>query len=74
MDLESINRIEIGDVLERVPHHFHGQYIPAIHTAAVDKFSLDGVWVKSFPDEKVFHVSLLALKAGWWRSKQEQTK
>jgi hypothetical protein len=69
MDLESINRIAIGDVLERVPHHAYGQYIPAIHTAIVDNFSLSGVWVTSQPDDKLYHVSVVALELGWWQLK-----
>ncbi len=69
MDLESINSIEIGAILERLPHHAYRQYIPAIHTAIVDKLSPSGLWVTSYPDCAFYHVSWAALELGWWQLK-----
>jgi hypothetical protein len=69
MDLEHINKIAIGDILERLPHHAYRQYIPAIHTAIVDKLSPSGLWVTSYPDRAIYHVSWAALELGWWQLK-----
>jgi hypothetical protein len=69
MDLESVDSIEIGAILERLPHHAYRQYIPAIHTAIVDKLSPSGLWVTSYPDGAVYHVSWAALELRWWQLK-----
>lgn len=69
MELERIALIETGAILERIPHHAYRQYIPAIHTARVDKLSPSGLWVTSLPDCAVYHVSWAALELGWWQLK-----
>lgn len=67
-DLEtSIDQFQIGDLVERLPHHFEGRYISSIHAAKVERLSLDGVWVRTLtPTAELYHVSQLAFNRGWW--------
>ena len=52
-------------VLTRRAHTHEKKMVEAIGTSVV-KASADGYWTKT-RDGQVYHVSLTALGAGWWR-------
>jgi hypothetical protein len=52
-------------MLTRRSHTYEKKRIEAIGVS-VTRPSADGYWAKTI-DGKVFHVSLTALGAGWWR-------
>jgi hypothetical protein len=64
----SINYPQIGDSIQRLPHYYHGRYIPSIHKAKVERFSRDGSWVRTgSPDSKLYHVPDVAFEEGYWQ-------
>ena len=66
--LRTIEHLQIGDLIRRLPHHFHGQYVPSIHAARVERFSRNGIWARTGPpDSKLYHVSDVALEEGHWQ-------
>jgi hypothetical protein len=64
----AIDQVQIGDLVERLPHHFEGKYISSIHTAKVERLSIDGMWVRALtPASELYHISRLAFDRGWWK-------
>jgi hypothetical protein len=72
MELSQIERLAIGDILERPPSHHQGEYLPAIHTAIIERIALSGVWCRSYPNGALYHVSFTALELGWWTLKDNE--